>query len=304
MLDHWFLVANPFSNSGKAAKVVQKVAKELDRVGVEFKINLTSYPGEEIALVDKATSNGYSRILAVGGDGTAQKVVAGIILQKNIPRNKILFSLIPCGTGNAWAKSKQIPVDLSKNIKLLKNGKIKNQDVGVAKIINKKYERKRFFITYSDVGFDSFMLKEISKYKWLGKFSYTACALMNFTRYRNIPVNINSTKNQIEANIFLLGIGICKYTGGGMQLIKNPNGNDGLLNITIAQDFSKFDIIRSFFNLFNGAIFKERKVLTVTANSVKIVAKNGSLVCQGDGEIFGAGKIEYSVIKDGLRYLC
>jgi diacylglycerol kinase family enzyme len=88
-----------------------------------------------------------------------------------------------------------------------------------------------------------------------------------------------------------------------MQLIKSPNGNDGLLNITIAQDFSKFDIIRNFFNLFNGAIFKERKVLTVTAKSVRIVAKNGSLVCQGDGEIFGEGKIEYSVIKDGLRYL-
>ena len=39
MLDDWFLIANPFSNSGKAEKVVQKVAKELDRVGVEFKIN-------------------------------------------------------------------------------------------------------------------------------------------------------------------------------------------------------------------------------------------------------------------------
>ena len=37
MPDDWFLIANPFSNSGKAAKVVQKVAKELDRVGVEFK---------------------------------------------------------------------------------------------------------------------------------------------------------------------------------------------------------------------------------------------------------------------------
>ena len=36
---------------------------------------------------------------------------------------------------------------------------------------------------------------------------------------------------------------------------------------------------------------------------IKISSKNGDLVCQGDGEIFGAGKIEYSVIKKGLRYL-
>ena len=51
------------------------------------------------------------------------------------------------------------------------------------------------------------------------------------------------------------------------------------------------------------SIFKEQKVLTLVGPSIKIRAKNGSLACQGDGEIFGAGEIEYSVIKKGLRYL-
>ena len=88
-----------------------------------------------------------------------------------------------------------------------------------------------------------------------------------------------------------------------MQLIKDPKGNDGLLNITIAQEFSKFDIIRNFFNLFNGSIFKEQKVLTLVDSSIKIRAKNGSLACQGDGEIFGAGEIEYSVIKLSLIHI-
>ena len=89
-----------------------------------------------------------------------------------------------------------------------------------------------------------------------------------------------------------------------MQLIKNPIGNNGLLNITIAQDFSKFDVIRNFFNLFNGAIFKEQKVLTLTGSAVKICAKNGLLACQGDGELFGVGKVEYFVIPKGIRHLC
>ena len=126
---------------------------------------------------------------------------------------------------------------------------------------------------------------------------------MNFLKFQNIAVKILTSKTEINTNVFLLGIGMCKYTGGGMQLIKNPKGNDGLLNITIAQEFSKFDIIRNFFNLFNGSIFKERKVLTLKDSEVKISAKNSDLVCQGDGEIFGAGKIDYSVIKKGLRYL-
>ena len=101
----------------------------------------------------------------------------------------------------------------------------------------------------------------------------------------------------------MCGVGVSKYTGGGMQIIKNPAGNNGLLNLTIAHDFTKIDIIKNFFNLFNGSIFKEQKVLTLVDSSIKIRAKNGSLMCQGDGEIFGAGEIEYSVIKKGLRYL-
>ena len=213
------------------------------------------------------------------------------------------FALIPSGTGNDWAKSKNISSNLTRCIRVLKSGKINTQDVGVAIITANNKKKIRYFVTYSGLGFDSFMLSRIDKYKWLGKLSYLVCAIMNFVKFQNIAVKVVTSKTEIETSVFLLGVGICKFTGGGMQLIKNPAGNNGLLNITIAQEFSIFDIIRNIFNIYNGSIFKERKVLTLTDSEVKISAKNGVLLCQGDGEIFGSGKIDYSVIKKGLRYL-
>jgi len=303
MSDGWFIIANPCSNSGKTAGLIDLVKDKLKSNSISYQIRTTKCSGDEINIVEEATLSGYYKILAIGGDGTVQKVVAGITIQKNIPTEKMIFSLIPSGTGNDWAKSKKIPSDVSKAVDLLINGSINEQDVGVAKIVGKSGIKIRYFVTYSGVGFDSFMLKKIEAYKWLGKFSYLVCAIMNFAKYKNIPLRLITSKTEIEAEVFLLGIGICKYTGGGMRLIKNPKGNDGLLNITIAQEFNKFDIIRNFFNLFNGSIFKQRKVLTLLDSSAKICAKNGDLVCQGDGEIFGIGKIEYSVIKQGLRYL-
>ena len=304
MFDSWFIIANPFSNSGKTSEIIDLVVKKLQSNLISHQIRLTERSGDEIGFVKEATQAGYNKILAIGGDGTVQKVVAGITIQKNIPTEKMIFGLIPSGTGNDWAKSKNIPLNVSDAINLLINGSINEQDVGVAKIVGGSETKTRYFVTYSGVGFDSFMLEKIKNYKWLGKLSYLVCAIMNFTKYKNVALELVTSKTKIDASVFLLGVGICKYTGGGMQLIKNPKGNDGLLNITIAQEFSKFDIIRNFFNLFNGSIFKEHKVLTLVDSSLKIRAKNGSLVCQGDGEIFGAGKIEYSVIKKGLRYLC
>ena len=303
MFDGWFIIANPFSNSGKTAEIIDLVVKKLQSNLISHQIKLTERSGDEIGFVKEATQAGYNKILAIGGDGTVQKVVAGITIQKNIPTDKMVFGLIPSGTGNDWAKSKNIPSNVSDAINLLINGSINEQDVGVAKIVGSSETKIRYFVTYSGVGFDSFMLEKIKNYKWLGKLSYLVCAIMNFTKYKNVALEVVTSKTKIDASVFLLGVGICKYTGGGMQLIKNPKGNDGLLNITIAQEFSKFDIIRNFFNLFNGFIFKQRKVLTLLDSSAKICAKNGDLVCQGDGEIFGVGKIEYSVIKKGLRYL-
>ena len=303
MSDGWFIIANPFSNSGKTEGLIDLVIERLESNLISYRIKETECSGDEIRIVEEATLAGYNKILAIGGDGTVQKVVAGITMQKNIPTEKMLFSLIPSGTGNDWAKSKQIPFNVSEAIDVLVNGSINEQDIGVAKIVSRSSVKTRYFVTYSGVGFDSFMLEKIEDYKWLGKFSYLFCAVMNFTKFKNIALQVVTSKADIETNVFLLGVGVCKYTGGGMQLIKNPKGNDGLLNITIAQEFNKFDIIRNFFNLFNGSIFKERKVLTLLDSSLKIRAKNGNLVCQGDGEIFGAGKIEYSVIKKGLRYL-
>ena len=138
------------------------------------------------------------------------------------------------------AKSKGISLKISESIPFLNSGKIKAQDVGLANINSK---RKRYFITYSGVGFDSFMLKKIQSYKWLGKFSYLFCALMNFMNYKNIGVDRNRYA-KISSRVFLLGVGLCKFTGGGMQLIKTLRSQ--WTQTTIAQDLSKMEIIKIF----------------------------------------------------------
>ena len=303
MHNKWFAIANPKSGSGKSESLLKRVEAELSKNQIDFELHKTSVSGDEIMLVKKATSLGYRKILCIGGDGTIQKIVAGIQIQKNIPKDNILFGLVPVGTGNDWAKSKGISLKISESVPFLNSGKIKTQDVGLANIKANEKEIKRYFITYSGVGFDSFMLKRIHRYKWLGKFSYLFCALMNFLNYKNIEVEIETDDAKINSKVFLLGVGLCKFTGGGMQLIKTPAGSSGELNMTIAQDLSKTEIIKIFFSLFNGGVFKKRKILTLSSKRILIVAKNTILTCQGDGEIFGAGKVSYSVVKKGLRYI-
>ena len=165
MSNEWFIIANSFSNSGKAKSLVDKAVKKLKEEKIKYSLNLTINSGDEIDLVKSATKNGYNKILAIGGDGTVQKVVAGIVMQQSISLKKMVFALIPSGTGNDWAKSKNISSNLDDCLEALKDGKIKTQDIGVATIRSANKNKTRYFITYSGVGFDSFMLSRIDKYK-------------------------------------------------------------------------------------------------------------------------------------------
>ena len=89
MSNEWFIIANRFSNSGKAKSLVDKAVKKLKEEKIKYSLNLTINSGDEIDLVKSATKNGYNKILAIGGDGTVQKVVAGIVMQQSISHKRI-----------------------------------------------------------------------------------------------------------------------------------------------------------------------------------------------------------------------
>jgi len=295
---------NPQSKAGAAKKKISTIKRLLNSEKIKYSCFKTRSAGDEISIVERAVEKGFRKFICVGGDGTIQKIIAGVQIQKVCDPKKVVVGIIPLGTGNDWAKSIEVPLNIKKAIKKIKDGKTKKRDLGVVVIKSKSKIKKRYFISYSGVGFDAFMLKRLQPYKWLGKYAYLACSIANFWFYKNTRISVKGEKFSLSKNVFLCGVGVSKYTGGGMQIIKNPAGNNGLLNLTIAHDFTKIDIIKNFFNLFNGAIFNDRRVLTLVDSKIKMVSKNGFLTCHGDGEIFGSGNLTFFVQRKQITHIC
>ncbi len=98
-------------------------------------------------------------------------------------------------------------------------------------------------------------------------------------------------------------VGLCQYSGGGMQLTKNPNPFDGLLDISIAKDLSKLDIIKNVNKLFNGKITNIKKVQSFKSDKVKIEVKQKDLpFVQADGELIGTGDISVTIIPKAFSF--
>lgn len=297
----WFVVVNPKAGSGKAKALWGKIKNALEAAGLIFDYTLSEYAGHETVLSRAAVLSGYTQIISVGGDGTIQKVVTGIYSQEKISPKLIVIGVIACGTGNDWIKTHNIPLDYKKAVQVIVNKKVKAQDLGKIQVSGKK-NKTLYFINYAGAGFDCFVLSKLYLYKRFGAFSYFLCAIVNFMRFKNLKITVVLDSTTVKANVFLLGIGLCSFTGGGMQLTKNADPFDGFFDITIAQDFTKFDILRNLPRLFNGELFKDRKVFTYRSKKIQVRSGSGDVLSQADGEILEKGVLNYSIVPGGFRY--
>ena len=99
-------------------------------------------------------------------------------------------------------------------------------------------------------------------------------------------------------------IGICKYSGGGMQLTKNPNSTDGLLDISYIKDLTLLTILNNIQSLFNGKITNHKLINTYKASTLKInVLDNNKSYIQADGELIGSGDFLVSILPKAINFI-
>ena len=92
----WLAVINPTSAGGRALKSWYYIKQILQKLQINYDEVITEYSAHAIELVRKESSN-YDGILAIGGDGTTNEVLNGILLSSS-PNTAL--GIIPTGTGN------------------------------------------------------------------------------------------------------------------------------------------------------------------------------------------------------------
>ena len=82
-----------------------------------------------------------------------------------------------------------------------------------------------------------------------------------------------------------------------MRLAYNPVPNDGLLDITLAENFTKLDVIRAIPRLFNGTLFKSKKVSTSKTKELRVNIIKGSNFAQADGELVYGDSFSFKILE-------
>ncbi len=302
MVNKWFVIVNPVAGNGAAKKKWPNIYNELKNENFKFEVTFTEYENHAIKLVKKAIKKGFKKFICVGGDGTLHAIVNGILSLNSIHISEIKVGIIAIGTGNDWIKNYNIPQNYKKAIQVLKTSSTIKQDIG--KIIISSTNKTVYFNNLAGIGFDGFVVKNVKKYKKFGVLAYLIGALVSLKSYKKPLLEITFNNKVLKGKILLCLIGLCKYSGGGMQLTKNSNPADALFDISYIKKITLLTILGNIKGLFNGTITNHKLVSTYKTSEIKIkVLDTTKTYIQADGELIGTGNFTISILPKSLNFI-
>lgn len=302
----WFFIVNPISGGGKGFANWPSYESTLRSNGINFEFALTKGRLHAMELAARAIENGCRHIVAVGGDGTANEVVNGIMKQRACPPEEVTFALLPIGTGNDLIKQHRIPKDFQRWLDYFKNGKTTLQDVGWLSYFRDGNFTKRFFINVAGVAYDAFVAKkaEAAGARISNKFFYLLLIFRCLFQYRLPLVHVRFDDQELTQRLYTVNVGICKYSGGGFQLVPHAIPNDGKLAMMIARKLTKLEVMLLTPLFYTGKINWHPAISFHTVEKITVESKDGqSVLVEADGEFLGEAPVEFGVIKRTLRIL-
>jgi len=298
-------IVNPIAGQG-AGKLA---LPEIERLANEYKMNFvivsTERPGHAIELARKAANDDFDIVVAVGGDGTANEVLNGIMQAWNQGNRTTRMGIIGIGRGNDFAFGFGIPPGLQDGFQVIQQGKHRSMDVG--HVFGGNYPQGRFFGNGVGIGFDAVVGFEALKLTHLhGFLNYVVAALRTIFLFFNAPnVRIEFDDNIITQPSLMVSIMNGRRMGGGFMMAPDAITDDGLLNLCIAGQLSRIGILTMIPRFIKGTQATQSNIKTGRAAKIHVIALEGSLPVHADGEtICTAGsELRVEIIKQPLEIM-
>lgn len=296
----WYIIFNPVSGGGKNKKRITTIKKLMVSYQLRFDFNATEYAHHEKLLVKNAIVNGHRKFICIGGDGTLHHMVNGIMSQNITASHNITVAVIPVGTGNDWVKNYNIPSHPKKAIQKIIKNEVILQDIG--SIVFKESQQENFFMNAAGIGFDAFVVKNISSYSKWGSLAYILAALSSLKVYQPHQFILKTDTHQFNSYMFLISIGLCKFSGSGMQLTDYKHHENGFFDITYISNIKMLQVIRHIFKLYFGGIKKIKESQCFREKTINTINNNSSYI-QADGELIGKGDVTISLIPKAIQFI-
>lgn len=301
--EKWLVVVNPNAGQRKGSKDWEKINSLLTAYGIATEVKFTEGKRHATEIVAQAITGEFRNFIAVGGDGTMNEIVNGVLGQNNIPSHQITIAMIPVGTGNDWGRMFGIPNDYEGAIKLIKEKSTCLSDAGVATYTTPPGSEKRYFINIAGLGFDAEVVRKTNAQKDKGRNSkaiYFYNLLGSLLFYRNTTTTVTVDGKEFTNKVFTISVGIGKFSGGGMRQTPEARYDDGLFDMTVIKGMWKGKIIMSLMKLYDGTILDHPRIDGYKGKNI-LITSQPPVNLEADGESLGSTPLELNIIPGAVN---
>ncbi len=293
------VIVNPYARGGMARTRWPIIKQLLKDSGLSFDCSFTESAGHATELARDAVEKGYELVIAVGGDGTVNEVVNGLVDESG--RGRATLGFISAGTVSDFAQSVGIPQNYVKASRIFPDFSEITIDLGVMECTSSQRQLRRFFGNTAGLGFVTDIVSGANqRLKFLGGTTAYAIWLMPIiTNYNNKDITLSIDGQRYEERDFAILVNNGRYLGGG-KVFPHADPSDGLLDVAILGDLSKAEAIWHLPWLYIGTRTKHPKIRMCQAKSIEVDSPQ-RLPVQIDGEVIGETPVSFRVIPSALN---
>jgi YegS/Rv2252/BmrU family lipid kinase len=294
------IIINPIAGAKSTLHKWPGIQSLLKHLGVAFDFQFTEGRGHGIELAKTAAAEGYSTLVAVGGDGTIHEVANGIL--QTDAKAEASLGIICTGTGSDLCRTLGVSHDIAQSCSNLTGGRRRVIDIGLVKYYKKGQPEQRYFVNGAGIGFDATVVAAVDSLpKYInGTLPYVTGLLRTFLTYRNCEVTLKIGDRSVEkVKVLSLVVANGRYFGGGMQIAPQARVDDAQFDIVVLGNFGKIELIRNLSKVYKGTHLALSKVRLEKDIYVTLESKKKLLV-QADGELLGEGPVSFTLLPSAL----
>jgi YegS/Rv2252/BmrU family lipid kinase len=253
------LIVNPVAGGGRAGRALTGVQRELTRLGLEHRAELTRGLDHARELATAASAAGEVAV-AFGGDGLVGAVAGALKYSDGV------LGLLPGGRGNDVARALGISLQPRAACGVLAGGVVHSLDL--CEVDTKT------FIGIASCGFDSDANRIANQTRLVrGNLVYTYGALRALITWRPATFTV-VLDDEIRRTVtgYSVAAANSKSYGGGMLLAPDASLQDGLMDVVIISQIPKLRFLRLLPTVFSGAHVQQDTVEVLRGAVVKISA--------------------------------
>ncbi|HAF02198.1 MAG TPA: hypothetical protein DCO65_09115 [Spartobacteria bacterium] len=287
-----YVIVNPLAGS---VTDVDALLSQLQRLEPAA-LRVTRRRGDAEKFAREAVRKKCGYVVAAGGDGTLNEVINGIA--KNA--QQVRLGLVPLGTGNDFARSLELPLNVEENIDILLSQKSMAID-----LVRIRSDHTRYFVNVSAGGFSGYVAEKLTpkiKRAW-GPLAYVrsaAAALPKLHAYKTVVVFDDEERLTIDLYNVVIGNG--RFVAGGLPIAPTADPADGLLDVILIPKRPGPEMALLAAKIVLGKHVSNNAVIFRRAKKIAVRSRPG-MWFNVDGELVGKAPAVFQIIPGALNFV-